>query len=128
MINDASVDWYKSKFDCNINRIQQGQSFTEYYNSVIYFYIILGLITTDYQFFVEINLHDLFWINNENYWPCIFSFERPQLNIVAPSVDPMYQLYTMVYPTEIIVIPFHLDSFFKSLPALGGGTCHIMMI
>lgn len=39
LIDDDSVDQYKSKFDWNINFIQQVQSFVEYYNSVIYSYI-----------------------------------------------------------------------------------------
>ena len=34
----------------------------------------------------------------------------------------------MVYPTVIIVIPFHLHSFFKPLLALGSSTHHMMMI
>ena len=36
----------------------------------------------------------------------------------------MQQLYTMVYPTVILVVPFLLASFYNPLPALGGGTRH----
>ena len=54
-IDDASVDWYKLKFDWNINCIQQGQSFAEYYNSAIYSYIMLRFITADCQFLLRWN-------------------------------------------------------------------------
>ena len=58
-IDNACVGWYKLKFDQHIHRIQQGKSFTEYFNSAIYHYIFLGLITDDYQFFVEMKPHDI---------------------------------------------------------------------
>ena len=51
LIDDASVDWYKSKFDWHIICIQHGQSCSKYYNYAIHFYIMLGLTTTDYNFF-----------------------------------------------------------------------------
>ena len=57
-------------------------------------------------------------------FPCLITYHAIVTQFFA---DPMQQLYTMVYPTVIIVVPFHMASFFKPLPALEGGTRNMMI-